>query len=91
MYPYFSNLMIKDYVVKSEMNLPNGQWPSRVAQSVSGEVKLHRKKSEKAKAKIKVFLGSARSFLLVSIVHSKIRFNVVPKIITGRYSPKRVL
>ena len=65
-------------------DLPNGQCPSKVAQSVSGEVKLHRKKSEKAKARMKVFLGSARSFLFVSIVHNKIRFNVVPKIITGR-------
>ena len=50
---------------------------------VSGHVKLHRKKSETAKAKIKAFLGSVRNFLVEKIVQSRKRLRVAPSIITG--------
>jgi hypothetical protein len=41
---------------------PNGQWPSRVYQRVSGEVKLQRKKSEMARARMNEFRGSSLNF-----------------------------
>jgi hypothetical protein len=46
---------------------PRGQCPSRVDHRVSGEVKLHRKKSETARATMNEFLGSILSFLVLSM------------------------
>lgn len=60
--PAFTNLQ------RISVLLPKGQWPSKVDQSVNGEVKLQRKKSEQARAKINEFRGSIRSFRVVSIV-----------------------
>ena len=63
---------------------PKGQWPSKVDHRVRGEVKLHRKKSDKESARMNEFLGSVLNFLVVTIVISRIAFRVVPKTITGR-------
>ena len=45
---------------------PNGQWPSKVDQRVSGDVKLQRKKSEMANVRMNAFRGSRRSLLKVN-------------------------
>ena len=41
---------------------PRGQWPSRMDQRVSGDVKTQRKKSEKARVTMKELRGSALSW-----------------------------
>ena len=71
--------------------LPNGQCPFKVVHSVNGEVKLHRKKSEKARAKINEYLGSPLNFRFVSIVINNNRFKVVPNNMAGKYKAKSSL
>ena len=70
---------------------PKGQCPSKVDHSVNGEVKLHRKKSDRDKARMNEFLGSVRNFLVVIMVRRRMAFKDVPKIMMGRYSPRRSL
>lgn len=68
---------------------PRGQCPSMVDQSVNGEVKLHKKKSEMAKVRMNAFLGSFLSLLEDSVTPSIIVFRSDPMITRGRYRPKR--
>ena len=51
---------------------PSGQWPSAAMYKVSGQVKLHKKKSETAKANMKAFLSSDQGNLLWGIVNCSV-------------------
>ena len=57
--PALTNLHKRALIVLS----PSGQWPSAAMYRVSGQVKLHKKKSETDKANMKAFLGSVQGSL----------------------------
>ena len=62
---------------------PKGQWPSRVDQRVSGEVKLQRKKSEMARVRMNAFRGSSLSLLELRMTISSIRLRMDPMMTIG--------
>ena len=66
--PALTNLHKRVLIVLS----PSGQWPSAAMYRVSGQVKLHKKKSETAKANMKAFLGSVQGNLLRGIVNCSV-------------------
>ena len=66
--PALTNLHKRALIVLS----PNGQWPSAAMYRVSGQVKLHKKKSETAKANMKAFLGSVQGNLSRGIVNCSV-------------------
>ncbi len=67
---------------------PSGQWPSRVDQSVSGEVKLQRKKSEMARVMMNAFLGSFLSLFEDKVTPNIMVFTSDPIITRGKYRPR---